>query len=228
MQTPVIVGAGDNNIHTTTGNNVTLFGMGSNIFESGSGNDIVFSCGALNAQALGANDWLFGGSGGDVLQGGSGNDYLVGGSGDDRLAGGAGVTTLIGGTNDGTVTLTDGIVTGYTVGDQLLPAGGPTSILFQKGDGVDWIASLDPAKDNIVVYGYSGVQSVSTVNGLTVLYFGGNDALVFNSYYQPPAQIDGSWQGVDFPGITFDPAQPTIPMLALHYDADGQPYLAMP
>ena len=67
--------------------------MGSNIFESSSGNDIVFSCGALNAQALSTNDWLFGGSGGDVLQGGSGNDYLVGGSGDDGLAGGAGVAT---------------------------------------------------------------------------------------------------------------------------------------
>lgn len=228
VQTPVIVGAGDNNIHTTTGDNVTLFGMGSNVFESGNGNDVVFSCGALNAQALGANDWIFGGSGGDVLQGGGGNDYLVGGDGDDRIAGGAGITTLIGGTNTGTVTLTDGVVTGYTPGDELLPAGGPTSILFQKGDGVDTIASFDPTRDNIVIYGYAGVQSVATVNGQTVLYLGGNDAIVFNSYYQTPGAVNGSWAGETFAGISFDPTVPTIPTLSLHYDANGQPYLATP
>ncbi len=227
-QTPVIVGAGDNNIHTTTGTNVTLFGMGSNVFESGSGNDIVFSCGALNAQALGANDWIFGGSGGDTLQGGGGNDYLVGGDGNDRIAGGSGATTLIGGLNTGTVAVTDGVVTGYTPGDDLLPAGGPTTILFQQGDGVDSIASFDPSKDNIVVYGYAGVQQVATVNGQTVLYLGGNDAIVFNSFYQTPSAVNGSWQGVSFAGITFDPTQPAIPQLALHYDASGQPYLAAP
>ena len=222
-----IVGLGNNNVHTTGGNNAVFFEAGNNVFESGTGTDLVTSCGALNAQGLGANDFIFGGPGGDTLQGGGGNAYFVGGTGNDMLAGGAGTNVLDGGGGGGTVSLNGGLVTGYSVGDEFRSNGNAT-ILYQAGDGTDLVDTFDPARDTLKVYGYAGVQSVSQVNGHTVLYFGANDAIVMNDTYAVPApNPDGSYTGVAFAGLVFSVAAAPV-LLTLRYDANGLPYLVAP
>ena len=109
----IVVGGSNDNIHTTSGSNFVTIYEGSNVFESGSGTDVVYSCGTLNAQALGSgtseglgfSDYIFGGFGPNDLQGGAGSDYLMGGPGNDLIAGGnSGPNVLIGGGNTGTVT----------------------------------------------------------------------------------------------------------------------------
>ena len=63
----VIVGSGNDNVHTGSGgNNVVILGSGNNIIEEGSGatNDIGVASGALNAQTQNAaNGFLFAGTG---------------------------------------------------------------------------------------------------------------------------------------------------------------------
>ncbi len=63
-------------------------GVGSQTFEGGPGDDIVFG--------ERGNDTLLGGAGNDKLFGGPGDDLLRGGPGDDLLAGGFGADTLDG------------------------------------------------------------------------------------------------------------------------------------
>jgi Ca2+-binding RTX toxin-like protein len=63
-------------------------GVGSQTFEGGEGNDVVFG--------ERGNDTLRGGPGNDQLFGGIGDDLLQGGSGDDRLAGGFGGDSIDG------------------------------------------------------------------------------------------------------------------------------------
>jgi Ca2+-binding RTX toxin-like protein len=65
-----------------------LLGVGSQTFEGGSGDDVVFG--------ERGNDILRGGPGNDQLFGGIGDDLLEGGSGDDRLAGGFGGDSIDG------------------------------------------------------------------------------------------------------------------------------------
>lgn len=67
-------------------------GIGSQTFEGGPGNDIVYG--------ERGNDRLFGGEGNDQLFGGIGDDLLEGGPGNDRLAGGFGADSIDGGAND--------------------------------------------------------------------------------------------------------------------------------
>jgi protocatechuate 3,4-dioxygenase beta subunit/Ca2+-binding RTX toxin-like protein len=216
----VIIGDGSNNIHTNQGDNVILVGPGSNVVETSPGNDIVFSGGSTNAQALGTTDYIFGGPGGGVLQGGSGSDYLVAGSGAYTLAGGAGPATLVSGPGGGTVTTTNGVVTGYTVGDEIRPAGGKTTIIYQKGDSVDLLDTFKPGHDTLTIYGYSGFTSTAVVTGHTVLYLGGNDAIVMNDAYDT---ANGT-----YPGITFVPGIPSVPTLVEYADANGKPTLGLP
>jgi Ca2+-binding RTX toxin-like protein len=63
-------------------------GVGSQTFEGGEGNDVVFGERGNDTLRGGAgNDQLFGGIGDDLLQGGPGNDRLVGGFGADSING---------------------------------------------------------------------------------------------------------------------------------------------
>ncbi|HEY2334275.1 MAG TPA: hypothetical protein VGH58_04615 [Solirubrobacterales bacterium] len=63
-------------------------GIGSQTFEGGPGNDIVYG--------ERGNDRLFGGEGNDQLFGGIGDDLLEGGPGNDRLSGGFGADSIDG------------------------------------------------------------------------------------------------------------------------------------
>ncbi|HEV7483163.1 MAG TPA: calcium-binding protein [Solirubrobacterales bacterium] len=78
-----------------------FLGVGSQTFEGGPGNDIVFGQRG-NDTLLGGegNDQLFGGIGDDVLRGGPGNDLLAGGFGADYIDGESGDDYVHG---DGTV-----------------------------------------------------------------------------------------------------------------------------
>jgi len=67
-------------------------GVGSQTFEGGEGNDIVFG--------ERGNDILLGGPGDDQLFGGIGDDLLQGGPGNDRLVGGFGADSIDGGEGD--------------------------------------------------------------------------------------------------------------------------------
>jgi Ca2+-binding RTX toxin-like protein len=91
-------GAGDDTIvaapvaATTECPSGCFLGVGSQTFEGGPGNDIVFG--------QRGNDTLRGGEGNDQLFGGIGDDLLLGGPGDDLLAGGFGADFIDGESGD--------------------------------------------------------------------------------------------------------------------------------
>jgi Ca2+-binding RTX toxin-like protein len=89
-------------------------GVGSQTFEGGEGNDVVFG--------ERGNDILRGGPGNDQLFGGIGDDLLEGGPGDDRLAGGFGGDSIDG--QEG-----DDYVRGDTTIDRIFDTGGGTDTL---------------------------------------------------------------------------------------------------
>jgi len=94
-------------------------GVGSQTFEGGPGNDIVYG--------ERGNDTLLGGSGDDQLFGGIGDDLLKGGPGNDRLAGGFGADSIDG--EEG-----DDYVRGDTTIDRIFDTGGGTDTLsFSTG-----------------------------------------------------------------------------------------------
>ncbi len=227
-----IVGAGNDNIHTNAGSNLTLIGSAGsgngNVFESGPDTDIVYSTDSLNAQALGSGtftqagalgfaDYLFGGTGTNDLQGGAGSDYLMGGPGYNLIAGGSGPAEVVAGINSegiGSVTRdASGNITGYTVNNEIRPGNSTSSIIYQKGDGVMLLDTFNTSQDSLTIYGYAAgtTGTLTTANGHTILDLGGNDAIVFNSVYNASSG-----------GITFSTS--SAPTLVLNFDANGMPY----
>jgi len=94
-------------------------GVGSQTFEGGEGNDVVYG--------ERGNDILRGGPGDDELFGGIGDDLLQGGSGDDRLAGGFGFDSIDGEGDDD-------YVRGDSTIDRLVDSGGGIDTLsFSTG-----------------------------------------------------------------------------------------------
>ncbi|MDD5058244.1 MAG: putative Ig domain-containing protein, partial [Sideroxydans sp.] len=129
-----------NDFITGTNNGDTIIAQaGDDAVMGGTGNDTIV--------AGAGNDWLVGGGGSDILSGGSGadeldadntysdiaNDLLDGGAGDDYLGASVANDLLIGGQGNDTVS-----------GDS-----GNNVVLFNRGDGNDWIYldySLDKPK----------------------------------------------------------------------------------
>jgi Ca2+-binding RTX toxin-like protein len=91
-----------------------FLGVGSQTFEGGPGNDVVFG--------ERGNDTLKGGEGNDQLFGGIGDDLLQGGPGNDRPAGGFGADSIDG--QEG-----DDYVRGDTTIDRIFDTGGGTDTL---------------------------------------------------------------------------------------------------
>jgi len=89
-------------------------GVGSQTFEGGEGDDVVFG--------ERGNDTLLGGPGNDQLFGGIGDDLLRGGSGNDRLAGGFGADSIDG--DEG-----NDYVRGDSTIDRIFDTGGGTDTL---------------------------------------------------------------------------------------------------
>lgn len=94
--------------------------IGSQTFEGGPGNDVVFG--------ERGNDRLFGGEGDDQLFGGIGDDLLDGGAGNDRVSGGFGADSVEGGSGND-------YVRGDATADPLL-SGGPGSDTVSFSTGV--------------------------------------------------------------------------------------------
>ncbi|MGG5809989.1 calcium-binding protein [Falsiroseomonas sp. CW058] len=81
------------------------------------------------------DDWLKGGAGADTLTGGAGSDDLQGGAGNDVLAGGRDH---------------DGLTLGA----------GADTVVFARGDGVDWIVDFTPGTDRLLMQGYAAGEAV--------------------------------------------------------------------
>ena len=224
--TTVIGGSGDNVHNDSSADLLIQLQGGDNIVETGSGTDIVLMCGGSvagnNAQALGVADFMFSGANQqeNFLQGSSGADYEMA-SGQSRIAGGAGPSVLVGANAGGTVTLSGGVPIAFTASDTLLPGSGATTILYQRGDGVEMINGFDNTQDQIDIYGYSAPAWVGRIDGYQVMYFGGNDMLVFNGGYMPTTIVG------PFPGFDFFASISAEPSVELSFDANGNPSMAL-
>ncbi len=138
---------------------------GSDIIDSGGGNDVVFETGGTNIIDTGSGEDytanVSSGSGWDIVMGGSGNDSIIGPRfGFLNARGGTGNDTIIGGLN-----------TDYLFGDEgddLLLGGGGNDVLV-GGEGNDWLHG--GSGDDRFVYGQGDGNDL-------ILDFGsGNDVL---------------------------------------------------
>ncbi len=192
------------------GGSIMMGGQGGANIEGTSGNDIIIGgCGAISAQGLGANsaqglgsgagflanlggDLMIGGKGGDNLEFNHSNGTIYGGAGNDYLHAGANGVLMAGGTNDGTITYSAGQFSNLVVGDTVNGTGANTIIIYQAGDGVQKIENFNPASgDRIEVWGFAGPTAIGTVNGMGVIYFGPNQALVLNGWQPGNGPITG-------------------------------------
>jgi Ca2+-binding RTX toxin-like protein len=158
-----------------------FLGVGSQTYEGGPGDDIVFG--------QRGNDTLRGGEGNDQLFGGIGDDLLRGGSGDDRLGGGFGADSIDGEEGndyvhgDGTIDRiadsgggfdTLSYATGVTPGfggaavenagyEELLPPGAERGVFLDLGaspedlNGDNGIAALGGGVDEVAGAGFEAV-----------------------------------------------------------------------
>ncbi|MGN6257532.1 MAG: calcium-binding protein [Solirubrobacterales bacterium] len=180
-------------------------GVGSQTFEGGPGNDVVYG--------ERGNDTLLGGPGDDQLFGGIGDDLLLGGPGNDRLVGGFGADSIngeegndyvrgdstidriydTGGGND-TLSYSTGITPGF--GGQMQntypnfpPPGGERGVELELGKGElnadNGVASLGGGVDEVEVGSFETIigtpfsdHIVGTAAGETIYGGGGADVIV--------------------------------------------------
>jgi Ca2+-binding RTX toxin-like protein len=147
---------------------VCFLGIGSQVYDGGPGDDIVFGQrGNDNLRGGEGNDQLFGGIGDDVLGGGPGNDRLVGGHGADAIDGeegddyvhGDGTIDRIRDSGGGSDTLSyaTGVTPGF--GGAAVADAGYTNLLPQAADrGV--FLDLDAAPEEL-----SGNNGVAALGG---------------------------------------------------------------
>ena len=212
----VIVGPGDNNVHTgSPGNNVVVLDGNNNIIELGlnasSNEDIGTSCGTLQAQTQSAaNGFLFaGGTGSSYLDGGSGNAYLMGGLGANQVYSGSGNNTIIAGGN----------------GSLITTGGLSTTIYYEKGDGLLTIDNgLRASVDTLTVYGYSsGSGVIKLVNGIQELVLSSTDIIQFVG----PTQL-GNGTAVNGNGLTFVDSITAAPIEELSFNTQDLPQFTTP
>jgi hypothetical protein len=190
----LIGGEGDNVLHGgNTLGSIMIGGTGKTVFEATGANDIIIGgCGMNDAQTLGGGpgaggygqfDLMVGGPSGDILEGNNSTAVILGGGGNEYIHAGGDNCTLVGGTNTGTIHADKDLhLSGLTVGDRVNGTGQHATFVYQLGDGVQWIENFNPAKgDTLQVYGFSGPAVTGMVDGFTVLYFGENQAVVFNT-----------------------------------------------
>jgi Ca2+-binding RTX toxin-like protein len=153
-------------------------GVGSQTFEGGPGDDIVYGQRGNDTLLGGAgNDQLFGGIGDDVMRGGPGNDRLAGGFGADAIDGEAGDDYVHG---DGTIDRIDdsgggsdtlsyatGITPGFGAGIDTGQAGFPPAA---EGRGLFLALSAggQNANNGVAPFG-GGVDEVTTAGFETVI-----------------------------------------------------------
>ncbi|MDO8262337.1 MAG: putative Ig domain-containing protein [Gallionella sp.] len=147
-----------------------------------SGNDsITGTVGNDTIKALAGDDEVFGGAGDDVLLGGAGYDELQGGGGSDILDGGSssdwieadnsysdlGNDLLAGGAgnDDLEASISNDLMIGNTGNDYIYGDDGNNVILFNRGDGNDWIepwsSGVVPKSDTVSLGGGIGYTDLS-------------------------------------------------------------------
>lgn len=183
-------------------------GVGSQTFEGGEGNDVVFG--------ERGNDTLLGGAGEDQLFGGIGDDLLRGGPGDDRLAGGFGADSIdgeegndyvrgdstidrifdTGGDSADVLSYSTGIAPGFGGAGPSVPgsfpaAGGERGLRLEMGAGGEnadnGIAALGGGVDEVeaqsfeVVIGTPFVDYIQGTEGAEAIYGGGGADAILGS-----------------------------------------------
>jgi len=155
-------------IGETDGRFNLIGGAGSDILETGTGDDIINGGGGNNTiTGNDGADSIISGQGSDILDGGTGQDTLTAGSGNDSLSGGEGADELKG--EAGNDTLVGGL------GKDTLSGGeGADRFSYSRDDlnvdNVDTILDFS-ASDTIVLSGEAGASDAQTI---TAVYFKGN------------------------------------------------------
>jgi Ca2+-binding RTX toxin-like protein len=168
-----IVGANSGPVAAVTGNCETgcHLEVGSQTFEGGPGNDVVFGDrGNDTLRGNGGNDRLYGGIGDDVLEGGEGDDWLSGGFGADKIDGQEGSDYVrgdatidhifdTGGSGVDTLSFSTGMTPGFTVASNPTPAAnfpgsaGERGVWLKLGEGgnnaLDGEPSLGGGNDEV-------------------------------------------------------------------------------
>ncbi|WP_203076813.1 calcium-binding protein [Falsiroseomonas ponticola] len=108
------------------------------------------------------NQTLTGTAGDDALAGGAGADTITGGAGHDDLQGAAGNDRMEGGRGD------DGLTLGS----------GADTVVFTKGDGVDWVVDFTPGTDRLELHGFTAAQV--TIKAASYWGMAGLDVLLPN------------------------------------------------
>ncbi|MEQ1670928.1 MAG: calcium-binding protein, partial [Hyphomicrobium sp.] len=135
-------GSGDDTVYAGHGDDLVLGGAGIDVLFGEAGADTLH--GGLD------NDFLLGNAGNDILRGEDGRDFLFGGQGDDQAFGGIAGDVIHGGGGDdrlygeaGADQLRGGagndILVGGLGNDTLKAGSGNDTIVFDRGDGLDWI-----------------------------------------------------------------------------------------
>ncbi len=226
-------------------------GVGSQTFEGGPGDDIVYGERGNDTLRGGeGNDQLFGGIGDDVLAGGSGNDRLAGGFGADAIDGeggddyvrGDGTIDRIRDSGGGTDTLSyaTGITPGF--GGQVTgfgdfpPPGGERGVRLELGagglNGDNGVAPLGGGVDEVEGAGFETVIGtpfadtiVGTAAAQTVYGGGGADVILGEGGAD---SLDGGADGDYVNGgaaAQRDPSKVSVGLMAPGQTAYSQLYL---
>lgn len=180
---PVTTGRDDDVVHAGRSNTGVW---------TGTGNDIVYADKAgTTAYGEGGNDYLAGDRGSDTLDGGWGVDVLDGEDGNDILNDPAGNSALLG--DDGNDRISVGAGNGFIAGgeddDAIATGAGSNVVAFNRGDGLDIIASAAGSTNTLSLGGgvqYSNLRFAQVGNDLT-LEVGRRDAITFKDWYADAA-----------------------------------------
>jgi Ca2+-binding RTX toxin-like protein len=157
----IILGKGDDTVHTGSGDDIILGGKGNASIDAGDGGNFVLGDkGNDTIKAGNGDDALSGDKGNDEISGGGGQDYLSGGDGNDFLSGGTGNDTLDGGKGNDDL---------YGGAGQDSLIGGAGNDLLSGGEGND--ALMGSAGDD-TLSGGDGADFMSGGDGRDTFYFG--------------------------------------------------------
>ncbi|MEQ1813297.1 MAG: putative Ig domain-containing protein [Candidatus Nitrotoga sp.] len=185
--------------------------------EPSTGNDYITGADSdVTILALSGDDRAFSGAGNDVVLGGAGNDNLSGGTGSDILSGGSGADVievdwsytdtasdlLLGGAGDDEIwaSASNDLLIGGTGADYIDSYDGYNVILFNLGDGSDFIdsgsSSLGAKSDTLSLGGgihYDDLTFSRDGDNL-ILHTGTDELITFGSWFS------ANWNNPSMPG----------------------------
>jgi Ca2+-binding RTX toxin-like protein len=226
-----------------------FLGIGSQVFEGGSGDDIVFGQRGNDTLRGGeGNDQLFGGIGDDLLQGGPGNDRLAGGFGADAIDGEEGddyahgdgtIDRISDASGNDTLSYATGITPGFGAGidvgePDFPPAAEGRGIYLDLGsgglNGNNGVAPFGGGVDEVAGQDFETVIGtpfsdyiVGSTGGQTIYGGGGADVLTGSGSFDGGADGDN----VDAGGVDpRDPSKVSVGLMTPPGSAYAQLYLS--